>query len=114
MRAITGREPIRSAVAAETASALPSFSSRKAVKIAALHSQTGTIALTQASLVDAEKLAIDEIDAGGGAPGRTIEAVVAVGAGDGPTSLRKGANCLSTTRSSRRSTVIPGLRARQQ
>jgi urea transport system substrate-binding protein len=52
------------------------------VKLGLLHSLTGTIAIAEASLVDAEKLAIDEINAAGGVLGRKIEAVVEDGASE--------------------------------
>ena len=52
------------------------------VKLGLLHSLSGTIAIAEASLIDAEKLAIDEINAAGGVLGRKIEAVVEDGASE--------------------------------
>src|SRR5580704_3980573 len=59
------------------------------VKLGLLHSLTGTIAIAEAALVDAEKLAIDEINAGGGVMGRPIQPVVEDGASDWPTFAEK-------------------------
>jgi urea transport system substrate-binding protein len=59
------------------------------VKLGLLHSMTGTIAIAEAALVEAEKMAIDEINATGGVLGRTIEPVVADGASDWPTFAEK-------------------------
>ena len=46
------------------------------VKIGILHSQTGTMAISEASLRDAELLAIEEINAKGGVLGRQIDPMV--------------------------------------
>lgn len=59
------------------------------VKLGLLHSLTGTIALAEASLVDAEKLAIDEINAAGGVMGKQIQPVIEDGASDWPTFAEK-------------------------
>jgi urea transport system substrate-binding protein len=64
------------------------------VKVGILHSLTGTIALAEASVVDAEKLAIDEINAGGGVMGKKIEAIVEDGASDWPTFAEKARKLL--------------------
>lgn len=59
------------------------------VKLGLLHSMTGTIAIAEAALVEAEKMAIDEINAAGGVLGRMIEPVIADGASDWPTFAEK-------------------------
>ena len=59
------------------------------IKLGLLHSLTGTIALAEAALVDAEKLAIDEINAAGGVMGKKIEVIVEDGASDWPTFAEK-------------------------
>lgn len=59
------------------------------VKLGLLHSLTGTIAIAEAALVDAEKMAIDEINAAGGVMGRRIEPIVEDGASDWPTFAEK-------------------------
>lgn len=64
--------------------ALPraAFAQDGSVKLGLLHSLSGTIAIAEASLVDAEKLAIEEINAAGGVMGRKIEPVVEDGASE--------------------------------
>jgi len=42
------------------------------IKVGILHSLSGTIAIAEAAIVDAEKMAIDEINAAGGVMGRKI------------------------------------------
>ncbi len=64
------------------------------VKLGLLHSLTGTIALAEASLVDAEKLAIEEINAAGGVMGKKIEMVIEDGASDNPTFAEKAKKLL--------------------
>ena len=59
------------------------------VKVGILHSLTGTIAIAEKSVVDAEMLAIDEINKAGGVMGQKIEAVVEDGASDWPTFAEK-------------------------
>jgi urea transport system substrate-binding protein len=59
------------------------------IKVGILHSLTGTIALAEASVVDAEKLAIEQINAKGGVMGRMIEPIVEDGASDWPTFAEK-------------------------
>ena len=59
------------------------------VKLGLLHSLTGTIAIAEAALVEAEKMAIDEINAAGGVMGRLIEPVIEDGASDWPTFAEK-------------------------
>jgi urea transport system substrate-binding protein len=64
------------------------------VKVGILHSLTGTIAIAEASVVDAEKLAIDEINAAGGVMGRKIEPITEDGASDWPTFAEKARKLL--------------------
>ncbi|HCE08215.1 MAG TPA: urea ABC transporter substrate-binding protein [Oxalobacteraceae bacterium] len=59
------------------------------VKLGLLHSLSGTIAIAEAALVDAEKMAIDEINAKGGVLGRQIEPIIEDGASDWPTFAEK-------------------------
>jgi len=59
------------------------------VKVGILHSLTGTIAIAEKSVVDAEMLAIEEINNAGGVMGQKIEAVVEDGASDWPTFAEK-------------------------
>ena len=46
------------------------------VKVGILHSQTGTMAISEISLVDMEMMAIEEINAAGGVLGRMIQPVI--------------------------------------
>ena len=66
----------------------------EAVKVGIIHSLTGTMAMSEASVVDAEKLAIDEINASGGVLGKTIEPIVEDGASDWPTFAEKARKLL--------------------
>lgn len=52
------------------------------IRIGVVHSLTGSMAVSERSLVDAVALAVEEINAGGGLLGRTVEMVVADGASD--------------------------------
>src|SRR3954447_15343867 len=54
-----------------------------------LHSQTGPWAVTEQSMLEAELLAIEEINAAGGLLGRPVSAVVADGRSDVPTFARQ-------------------------
>ncbi len=65
-----------------------------AVKVGIIHSLTGTMAMSETSMVDAEKLAIDEINASGGVLGKTIEPIVEDGASDWPTFAEKARKLL--------------------
>jgi urea transport system substrate-binding protein len=55
------------------------LSVRPPIRVGLLHSLTGPMAISEASMVDAEKMAIEELNAQGGLLGRRIEAVVADG-----------------------------------
>ncbi len=64
------------------------------VKVGILHSLTGTIAIAEKSVVDAEMLAIEEINKAGGVMGQKIEPVVEDGASDWPTFAEKARKLL--------------------
>jgi urea transport system substrate-binding protein len=64
------------------------------VKVGILHSLTGTIAIAEKSVVDAEMLAIEEINKAGGVMGHKIDAVVEDGASDWPTFAEKARKLL--------------------
>lgn len=64
-------------------------SSGDTIKVGILHSLSGTMAISEKSVVDAEQLAIEEINAAGGVLGKKIEAVVEDGASDWPTFAEK-------------------------
>jgi urea transport system substrate-binding protein len=59
------------------------------VTVGILHSLTGTVAINEASAVDAEKLAIEEINKSGGVLGRQVKINVQDGASDWPTFAEK-------------------------
>ncbi|MFO0171149.1 MAG: transporter substrate-binding protein, partial [Aphanizomenon sp.] len=61
----------------------------KTIKVGILHSLSGTMAISEKSVVDAEKLAIKEINAAGGLLGKQIEAVVEDGASNWDTFREK-------------------------
>ena len=94
MTAISRRDLLQTTAALGTAALLPSVFAQEVVKVGILHSLTGTIALAEASVVDAEKLAINEINAAGGVLGKKIEAVVEDGASDWPTFAEKARKLL--------------------
>ena len=90
------RKFIKSGVAAAVAGAIPATfiwprgaSAAPTVKMGILHSLTGTIAIAEKSVVDAEMLAVEEINAAGGVMGHQIEAVIEDGASDWPTFAEK-------------------------
>ncbi|MCW6035594.1 urea ABC transporter substrate-binding protein [Spirulina subsalsa FACHB-351] len=59
------------------------------IKVGILHSLSGTMAISETTVVDAEKLAIKEINEAGGVLGKQIEAVIEDGASDWPTFAEK-------------------------
>ena len=88
------------------------------VKLGLLHSLSGTIAIAEASLVDAEKMAIDEINAAGGVLGRRIEVVVEDGASENAVFAEKARKLLERDKvaaivgcytSASRKAVLPAL-----
>jgi urea transport system substrate-binding protein len=91
MSSISRRDVLKGAAvsAATGPSVLRSAAAQDVVKVGILHSLTGTIAIAEASVVDAEKLAIEEINAAGGVMGKKIEAVIEDGASDWPTFAEK-------------------------
>ncbi|MCA6586030.1 MAG: urea ABC transporter substrate-binding protein, partial [Pseudanabaena sp. M051S1SP1A06QC] len=59
------------------------------IKVGILHSLSGTMAISEKSLVDATQLAIEEINKKGGVLGKQIEAIVEDGNSDWPTFAEK-------------------------
>jgi urea transport system substrate-binding protein len=76
------------ATASPTASPVAAASG-DTIKVGILHSLSGTMAISEKSVVDAEQLAIEEINAAGGVLGKKIEAIVEDGASDWPTFAEK-------------------------
>lgn len=118
MKTFTRRELLQSATLAGAASVVPFSFAQEAVKLGILHSLTGTIAIAEASIVDAEKMAIEEINAAGGVLGRKIEPVIEDGASDWPTFAEKTKKLLQRDKvaaiigcytSASRKAVLPAL-----
>ncbi len=63
--------------------------SKQTIQVGILHSLTGTMAISEKSVVDAEQLAIAEINAAGGVLGKPIEPIIEDGASDWPTFAAK-------------------------
>jgi urea transport system substrate-binding protein len=59
------------------------------IKVGILHSLSGTMAISERSVVDAERLAIKEINAGGGVLGKQIQAITEDGASNWDTFREK-------------------------
>jgi urea transport system substrate-binding protein len=65
------------------------------VKVGVLHSLSGTMANSEAVVVDAVLFALDEINQAGGVLGRPVKPVVADGRSDGPTFAREADRLIS-------------------
>lgn len=74
---------------ATTPAAAPVVATGEPIKVGILHSLSGTMAISEKSVVDAEQLAIEEINKAGGVLGRPIQPVVEDGASDWPTFAEK-------------------------
>ncbi|MEQ9670304.1 urea ABC transporter substrate-binding protein [Coleofasciculus sp. G2-EDA-02] len=81
--------PADTTVDATTPDSAAGGSSGETIKVGILHSLSGTMAISEKSVVDAEQLAIEEINAAGGILGKQIEAIVEDGASDWPTFAEK-------------------------
>ncbi|XQY90520.1 urea ABC transporter substrate-binding protein [Metabacillus sp. HB246100] len=64
------------------------------VQVGILHSLSGTMAISEVSLRDAELMAIEEINAAGGVLGKQIEPIIEDGASDWPTFAEKARKLL--------------------
>ena len=62
---------------------------RRPIVVGILHSQTGPLAPSEQAMIDAEVLALEEINRSGGLLGRPVRWVIADGASDGPTFARQ-------------------------
>ncbi len=65
------------------------------IKVGLLHSLSGTMAISEVSVKDAELLAINEINAKGGVLGKQLVPVVEDGASDWPTFAEKAQKLIS-------------------
>ncbi|AVT34735.1 urea ABC transporter substrate-binding protein [Plantactinospora sp. BC1] len=68
------------------------------IKVGILHSLSGTMAISEVTVRDAELLAIEEINAAGGLLGKKLEPVVEDGASDWPTFAEKAQKLISADR----------------
>lgn len=84
LKACTGTTTDTSSPSSTEAPASPTASG-DTIKVGILHSLSGTMAISEKSVVDAENLAIKEINAAGGVLGKQIEAITEDGASDWPT-----------------------------
>ncbi len=66
------------------------------IPVGILHSLSGTMAISEVSVRDAELLAIEEINAAGGVLGKKLKPVVEDGASDWPTFAEKAQKLIST------------------
>ncbi len=66
------------------------------IKVGILHSLSGTMAISEVSVKDAELLAIEEINAKGGLLGKQIEPIIEDGASDWPTFAEKARKLISS------------------
>ena len=66
------------------------------VKVGILHSMTGTMAISETGSIQAERLAIEQINAAGGVLGRQIEVIQEDGASDWPTFAEKSRKLLQS------------------
>ena len=82
------------------------------VTVGILHSVTGTMAISETGSVEAEKLAIAQINAQGGVLGRKIKIIQEDGASDWPTFAEKAKKLLARTSARRCSAAGPRRRAR--
>ena len=71
-----------------------STDSGDSVKVGILHSLSGTMAISEVSLRNAEMMAIEEINAAGGVLGKQIEPIIEDGASDWPTFAEKAKKLL--------------------
>lgn len=99
-----------------TAAAVIAPSAGPPIRVGILHSLSGTMAVSERLVVDATRLAIDEINAEGGLLGRKIEPVIEDGKSDDATFARAAEKLLGedkvvtvfgTWTSSSRKTVLP-------
>ena len=81
---------------ASPSAAQPSGSSGDTIKVGILHSLSGTMAISEVSVHDAELLAIKEINEAGGVLGKKIEPIIEDGASDWPTFAEKARKLISS------------------
>jgi urea transport system substrate-binding protein len=80
----------------KSSSAGASSSSGSTIPVGILHSLSGTMAISEVSVRDAELLAIDEINKAGGVLGKQLKPVIEDGNSDWPTFAEKAQKLIST------------------
>src|SRR5260370_19981713 len=65
------------------------------IRLGLLQSRTGAMMISEKSMIDAEMMAVDEINARGGLLGRKIESAIADGKSDWPTYAKEAARLIS-------------------
>ncbi|MBX6384242.1 MAG: urea ABC transporter substrate-binding protein [Microbispora sp.] len=86
------------ACAGQPAADEASSGSSDTIKVGILHSLSGTMAISEVTVKDAELLAIDEINAAGGVLGKKLRPVVEDGASDWPTFAEKATKLIAQDR----------------
>ena len=71
---------------------------RRPIVVGILHSQTGPMAVSERAMIDAEVMALEEINRGGGLLGRPVRWVIADGASDWPTFARQAERLIRAER----------------
>ncbi len=93
---------------------------RRPIVVGILHSETGPMAVSERSMIDAEVLALEQINAAGGLLGRPVRWVIADGASDWPTFAREADRLINNERaevifgcwtSASRKSVLPVVEA---
>lgn len=84
------------AASTEAAELSSTTASGDTIKVGILHSLSGTMAISEVSVKDAEMMAIDEINAAGGVLGKKIEPVIEDGASDWPKFAEKAKKLLQS------------------
>jgi urea transport system substrate-binding protein len=89
LKACGGGETPTATTSPETAASPAAAGGGDTIKVGILHSLSGTMAISETTVVDAEMLAIEEINAAGGVLGKKIEPIKEDGASDWPTFAEK-------------------------
>lgn len=85
----SGESPASDASAESPATSTAASGSGDTIKVGVLHSLSGTMAISEKSVVDSTMLAIDQINQSGGVLGKQIEVIQEDGASDWPTFAEK-------------------------
>jgi urea transport system substrate-binding protein len=89
LKACTGAEETITDASPAGDSASSPAASGDTIKVGILHSLSGTMAISETTVVEAEELAIEEINAAGGVLGKQIEVIKEDGSSDWPTFAEK-------------------------